>query len=151
MNDFGCILVPLDGLPLSERALSGAMVLAHRFQSEVILLHILHVPMPPSPISHPEVDTGWMRATVACAHRKAGEYLDAQQKKVYRQGIDVRTLMSDRAPAEVILEVAAGEKVDLIVMNGQGQQDSARWSLSSVADTVAHQSSCPVLLMSSVA
>ena len=151
MNDFRCILVPLDGLPLSERALSGVTALAQKFRSEVILLHVLNIPMPPLPMSHPEVESGWMKAALACAYRKAREYLDAQQQEVCQQGIEVRTLMSDRSPAEGILEVAASKQVDLIVMNGQGQQDSARWNLSSVADTVARQSACPVLLMPSAA
>jgi nucleotide-binding universal stress UspA family protein len=151
VNGFKCILVPLDGLPLSERALSGATALAHEFRSEVILLHVLNIPMPPLSTSHPEAESGWMKAALACAYRKAREYLDVQQQEVCRHGIEVRTLMSDRSPAKGILEVAAGEKVDLIVMNGQGQQDSARWNLSRIADTVARQSSCPVLLMPSAA
>jgi nucleotide-binding universal stress UspA family protein len=127
------------------------MALAQKFRSEVILLHVLDIPMPSLPISHPEVERGWMKATLACAYRKAREYLDAQQQEVCQQGIEVRPLMSDRSPIEGILEVAAGEKIDLIVMNGQEQQDSARWNLSRVADMVARQIAYPVLLMPSAA
>jgi nucleotide-binding universal stress UspA family protein len=100
-------------------------------------------------MSHPEVDTGWRNAALACAYRKAQEYLDAQQQTVCRLGIEVRTLMSDRAPAEAIINMAVSEEVDLIVMNGQGPQDSVRWNLSNVAGTVARQSPCPVLFMTS--
>jgi nucleotide-binding universal stress UspA family protein len=149
MIDYRCILVPLDGSSLSEQALFRATALAQKFRSDVILLHILNIPMPAVPVPHPEVCTGWKRVALRCARRKAEKYLDEQQCKVRRQGLAVRTLMCDRAPVQGILDVAIREGVDLIVMNGHAQEDLSRWHLGSVAGTVARHSPCPVLLMPS--
>ena len=147
MTEFKRILVPLDGSPLSERALPSATALAGKSGSEILLLRVLDIPKPNPPTSHPEVTTGWERQARACAHQKAQSYLDAQQQEVYRQGNEVRALMHDGSPAEDILQVAGSEKVDLIVMSTHGRGGLALWSLGSVADKVARHSPCPVLLV----
>lgn len=149
MTGMRSILVPLDGSPLTEQALFRATALAQKFRSEVILLHILPIPVPAPPVSHPEMCTGWKRVALGCARRKAEKYLDAQQRQVRRQGIEVRALMCDRAPAEGILDVATREGVDLIVMHGRVHEGSPHGHLDGVAGAVAQQSPCPVLLMPS--
>jgi len=147
MVEFKRILVPLDGSPLSVRAIPFALALARKFESEVILLRVLDIPTPTAPTSHPEVTIGWVREAREYAHREAQSYLDARQREVYQQGIKVRALMRDRSPAEDILDVAAAEKVDLIVMTTHGQGGLARWTFGSVANKIAHHSPCPVLLV----
>ena len=151
MTEFKCILVPLDGSPLSERALPSATALAQKSGSEILLLRVLDIPKPTPSTAHPEVTTGWERQARACAHQKAQSYLDAQQQEVYEQGIEVRALMRDQSPAEDILQVAGSEKVNLIVMSAHGQGGLARWTFGGVADKVARHSPCPVLLVCSSA
>ncbi len=147
MTEFKRILVPLDGSPLSEQALPVATSLAQKYGSEIILLRVLDIPVPTPPTSHPEVAIGWVREARAHAHQEAQSYLDAWQKEVYRQGMEVRALMRDRSPAEDILRVADSEKVDLIIMSAHGQGGPARWTFGSVADKVARHSPCPLLLV----
>jgi len=144
---FKRILVPLDGSPLSERALPIAMAMARKFGSKIILLRVLDIPVPTPPASHPGVAIGWVREARTQAHEEARSYLDVQQREVHRQGIEVRALMRDRSPADDILQVAASEKVDLIVMSAHGRGGLARWTFGSVADKVARHSPCPVLLV----
>lgn len=143
---FERILVPLDGSPLSERALPLAISLAQKYGGKIILLRVLDIPVPTPPASHPEVTIGWVREARREAHEEAKSYLDARQREVHRQGIKVRALMRDRSPAEDILDVAASEKVDLIVMSAHGRGGLARWTFGSVADKVARHSPCPVLV-----
>ena len=83
----------------------------------------------------------------AHAHREAQPYLGAQAREAYEQGIDVRAMMRDRAPAEDILQVASNETVALIAMSAQSQRRLARWTCGGVADKVARRSLCPVLLV----
>jgi len=147
MIEFKRILVPLDGSPLSERALPVATALAQKFGSEILLLRVLDIPNPTPPVSQPEVTIGWVREARAQAHEEAQTYLDARQQEVYRQGFEVRALRRDRSPAEDILQVASSEKIDLIVMSAHGQGGLARWTFGSVADKVARHSPCPVLLV----
>jgi nucleotide-binding universal stress UspA family protein len=147
MVEFRHILVPLDGSSLAERAIPLARALAEKFKSEILLLRVLDIPKPTPPTSHLEVTMGWVREARAQAHEEAQSYLDARQQEVYQQGIQVRALMRDRAPAEDILQVASTEKIDLIVMSAHGQGGLARWTFGSVADKVARHSPCPVLLV----
>jgi nucleotide-binding universal stress UspA family protein len=92
---------------------------------------------------------GWMKAALACAYRRAEKYLDVQRQEVCRQGIEVRTRVCDRSPAEAIVTMAVTEGVDLIVMSSRGRRDLAHWDTSMVADMVVRRSPCPVLLMDS--
>ncbi len=151
MTEFTRILVPLDGSPLSERALPVATTMAQKFGSEIVLLRVLDIPMPAPPTPYPEVSIGWERQARACAHRKAQSFLDALQQEVYEQGIEVRALMRDGSPAEDILQAACGEKVDLIVLSAHGREGLDRWTFGGVADKVARHSPCPVLLVRYVA
>jgi nucleotide-binding universal stress UspA family protein len=141
------ILVPLDGSRLAERAIPLATALAQRFGSEIVLLRVLDIPEPTPPTSHVEVAIGWVREARTHALQEAQSYLDAQQRDLHRQGIEVRALMRDRSPAEDILDIASSQKIDLIVMSAHGQGGLARWAFGSVADKVARHSPCPVLLV----
>jgi nucleotide-binding universal stress UspA family protein len=147
MTEFRCILVPLDGSRLAERAVPLAIALAEKFGSEILLLRVLDIPEPTAPTSHLEVTIGWVREARAHAHEEARSYLEKWQQNIYHQGIAVRALMRDRSAPEDILEVADSEKIDLIVMSAHGQGGRARWTFGSVADKVARHSPCPVLLV----
>ncbi len=147
MTEFRRILVPLDGSRLAERAIPLATTLARKFGGEILLLHVLDIPIPTLPTSHLEVTMGRVREARAQALKEAQEYLDTRQQEIHQQGIEVRVLTRDRSPAEDILQVADSERIDLIVMSAHGQGGLARCSFGSVADKVARQSPCPVLLV----
>ena len=144
---FKRILVPLDGSPTSEKALPTALALAQKFESEIILLRVLDIPVPTPPTSHPEVTIGWVREARQHAHQEAESYLEAVQSEVDRQGIRTQILLRDTAPAEDILNVAGTEDIDLIVISSHGKGGLARWTFGSVAEKVARHSPCPVLLI----
>jgi nucleotide-binding universal stress UspA family protein len=146
MTEFRRILVPLDGSPLAEQALPLATALAKKFGSEILLLRVLDIPVAVAPTSHLEVIIGWVREARAHAHQEARTYLDVQQHEIYRQGIAVRAMVRDESAAEDILQVAACEGIDLIVMNAHGHGGQARWTFGSVAEKVVRHSPCPVLL-----
>ena len=147
MVEFKRILVPLDGSSLSERALPVARVLARKFESQIILLHVLDIPTPTAPTSHLEVMMGWVREARQCALQEAQSYLETIQRELYGEGFETRVLLRDRSPAEDILDVACAEDIDLIVMSSQGKGGLARWTLGGVAEKVARHSLCPVLLV----
>jgi len=147
MIEFKCILVPLDGSPLSERALPVATELARKFESRVILLRVLDIPTPTVPTLHPEVIPSWVGEACKHAHQEAERYLNARQEELCQQGFETQVLLRDTLPAEDILDAAIAEDVDLIVMSTHGRGGLARWTFGSVADKVARHSPCPVLLV----
>jgi nucleotide-binding universal stress UspA family protein len=147
MTKFKRILVPLDGSPLAKRALPVALALAQKFESQIILLRVLDIPVPTPPTSHPEVMIGWVREARQHAHQEALSYLETVQGELDQQGVKTRTLLRDTAPAEDILDVAGAENIDLIVMSSHGRSGLTRWTFGSVAEKVARHSPCPVLLI----
>jgi len=144
MTEFRRILVPLDGSTLSERALPYAISLAHKYDSDVILLRVLDLPEF-TLARHPEEH--WMREAVQISYREAQSYLDTVRANLAGQGIEARTVVLQESPAEDILFLADSEEVALIVMSSHGKGEALRWSAGSVADKVMQHSPCPVLLV----
>jgi nucleotide-binding universal stress UspA family protein len=148
MNELKNILVPLDGSPLSEKAIPLAATLAKAFNSQLILVRVLD-------LLHPMVLAPHLTSATALALAKAHEhtcqvakeYLELQQKELEQQGLHTRIFLLDTSPAEGILEAAANHKADMIVMSTHGRGGLSRWALGSVADKVTRHASCPVLLV----
>ena len=147
MIEFKRILVPLDGSPLAERALPPATALALKLESQVILLRALEIPTSPLPAYYPKAAKNLMLEVCDQMRQEAESYLKTLEADLRRQGLDVRILLPDPPPAESIIDAAATEDVDLIAMSTHGRGGLARWAFGSVADKVAHHSSCPVLLI----
>jgi nucleotide-binding universal stress UspA family protein len=144
MNVFSRILIPMDGSELSERALPYAISLAHKYDSDLILLRVLDLPEFAA-THHPEEQ--WMQEAVQAGYREAQSYLNAIQAKLTEQGIGARSVILQESPAEDILFLASSEEVDLIVMSSHGKGEALRWTAGSVADKVMQHSPCPVLLV----
>jgi nucleotide-binding universal stress UspA family protein len=146
MVEFKRILVPLDGSPLSERALPVAMALADRFESQVILLRALNISVQAIPIYDPGA-SAQISETFERLRQEAESYLLIQEGRLCQQGIGARIILDNHSPAESIITAATTEDVDLIVMSTHGHGGLARWAYGSVADKVARHSPCPVLLV----
>ena len=145
MNRFGRILVPLDGSDLAEEALSIAIELADKFDSQVILLRVLDIPLPLSPSPYPE--ERWAHEALQYTYRHAQLYLDEHSQLLTDKAIPVRVLIREESPADEILLVAVAEDVDVIVMTSHGMGGPSRWPSGSVAAKVMQMSPCPVLLV----
>jgi nucleotide-binding universal stress UspA family protein len=63
------------------------------------------------------------------------------------QGIKVSTAMCPGAVANVIIEYAEANEIDLIAMCTHGRTGLARWTLGSVADRVLRAGRIPLLLV----
>ena len=79
MTEFNRILVPLDGSSPGEKALPVATTLAEKFESTIILLRVLDIPTPSTPVSHPEVTIDWVIEARRYALQEAESYLNVRQ------------------------------------------------------------------------
>jgi len=148
MAELKTILVPLDGSPLSEKALPLAMSLAKKFDSQIILVRALDFLHPT--VLAPHLTTATAQAlTEAHEHSylEAKNYLETQQQELESQGLRVQIILLDISPAEGILEAAIHHQIDLIVMSTHGRGGLKRWAMGSIADKVARHAPCPVLLV----
>ncbi len=147
MIEFRRIMIPLDGSSLAEKAIPVATAIAKKFEGQIVLLRVLDIPTPTILKLHPEVIPGWVSEACEYARREAESYLKTLQDALRRQGFEVQTMVTENSPAEDILDAAASEAVDLIVMSSHGQSGMGRWAFGSVAYKVVQESSCPVLLV----
>ena len=146
------ILVPLDGSPLSEYALPAACDIARRSGAALRLVHV-HMRATSNPIyveGLPMIDERLQ--SLGKDHERA--YLERVRDRISaEQGLRVTIALHDLASeagrdpsiADALAADAAATDTDLIVMTTHGRGGLARFWLGSVADTLIHVSSVPVL------
>ena len=109
------ILLPMDFSDRCMGMLPYAQAVAAKFGAELILLHVE---------SDDELaDTG----------------------KDPRRDMDVRRVLYDGDPADVIVEWVKSERIDLVVMPTHGYGEFRRFLIGSVTAKVLHDVACPVL------
>jgi nucleotide-binding universal stress UspA family protein len=64
-----------------------------------------------------------------------------------RQGVPLNTLTPGGRPEEAIVQVAAAQQTDLIIMGSSGRTGLKRLFMGSVAERVIGQAACPVLVV----
>ena len=146
MVTFKKILVPLDGSTLSEKALPIALSMARAYDGQLILIRSEDFPSIILGMGELEASY-WVVEAEEQMHREVGNYLTEKADELRRQGYHVETKQGRQMPAKAIIDAAAYEKVDLIVMSTHGRGGVARWALGSVTDRVARHAPCPVLLV----
>lgn len=142
-DDITRILVPLDGSEESEAVLPHAIELAILADAEIILTRAAIAPFDIAVTIGTEAlkdYTGRMRV-------QAEEYL-ARVMRTLPAGVKVSysTLTADRAP-DAILASAEQGNADLIAMATHGRSGWARIAVGSVAETVLHRATTPILLI----
>ena len=137
------ILLATDGSEDSELAARAAVELANSTGSELHLVHVKLIPIPPP---YPEV-LDW-RDDLECADREARELLDEQVKKVKELGGTVAGIhLREEEPAEEIIALAEELGADLIVVGSRHRGRIRRALAGSVSDWVVRHARCPVLMI----
>ncbi len=137
------ILVPLDGSPLSEKALEHAAELAHGTDAEIILLEAVQDSLAAVPEARYNVP---VRQVYGCAIRGM-KYLEDIAGRMRRGGCKVRCDVLEGDPRDAILSYARREKVDLIVMSTHGRAGLKRKVLGCLAEKLVFVTSAPVMLV----
>jgi len=137
------ILLPVDFSPRCEGAAHYARILAHRFHSEIVLLHAV------------PYNTFFYGPAENMAYTNSAEYME--ESAAIRaamlenfladefQGLATRRTVLQKDPAHAILDYAMMEHCDLIVMPTHAHSPFHRMLLGSVTARVLHHACCPVL------
>lgn len=123
------ILVPLDGSLEAECVLPYLRDLAPRFNAKV---HVL------------AVGIGQRTRRV---NRLLEDYIVKMAEELKRQDINAEASVVYGTTADMILEFAQHQKVDLILMATHGLSGVTRWWLGSVAEKVVSASPTPIMLV----
>ena len=151
------ILVPMEGSPLSMKALETA--LTDYPDAEIVVVHVMD-PIgsglslidvmrptfddgsPPGSVS-PEYWREWREK----AEQKAEAVFDEARETAAEHDRSVETVLEFGEPDNVILEYAEGRDVDRIVMGSHCRSGADRFLLGSVAETVVKRAPAPVMVV----
>jgi nucleotide-binding universal stress UspA family protein len=139
---FQKILIPLDGSPLAERAITHLQWLAPPATTALVLVSVLE----PWRYSFGAIDFTTPNL-VTFIHTSTQEYMDRQRTQLQEAGYQVSVQIVDGDPAQEILDVARKTGADLIAMSTHGRSGFVRWALGSVAERVIQGATLPIFLV----
>lgn len=142
---FQKIVIPLDGSFRAEQALPVAARVARATGGSLLLVQVVNTPidysggLAPVPMMTTEI--------VEAELKGAADYLTAVAARRNLAGIAISTEVRYGIPAQQLMEAAQRRGSDLIVLCSHGRTGFARWALGSVAHTLVHQSTVPLLVL----
>jgi nucleotide-binding universal stress UspA family protein len=141
MTPISKILVPVDFSERSQDATRYAAALACSFHSELTLLHVFIQPW--AAYSSPEGYATPPPYDLDSTYQQVNDRLDDFLKDEL-QKFKVRHVVTCGEPANQIVDIAASEHYDLIVMPTHGYGPFRRFLLGSITAKVLHDAPCPV-------
>lgn len=146
MFRFQRILVPLDGSEFAETALQPAMAIAGAMESDLVLFRVAQpIPRTRTLAEMPDV----YNDVVAATFREAEDYLVNLREQLPHDKITIEFRPGEEGIARQILDYAAENRVDLIVMSSHGYTGIKRWAHGSVAEKILHGACCATLIVRS--
>ena len=142
---FQRILVPLDGSFRAEQALPVAAHIARATGGALLLVQVVSPPvdysggLAPVPLMNEQV----IESEIAAAT----DSLTAVAASRVLAGIPTSTEVQFGFPAQRLIAAAEAHGIDLVVLCSHGRTGFTRWALGSVAHTLVHQSTVPVLVL----
>lgn len=136
------ILAPTDFSEYSKEAVAYAFELAQKFGAKLLLLHVIEMPAyPVEGFVPPSIGSTLIEDLERQAWADLAQVLpEAQNDKV---ALTRQVVVG--IPYRKIVEVAAAEKADLIVMATHGRTGLGHLLIGSVAERVVRTAPCPVL------
>lgn len=138
------VLVAVDGSEASNNAARVAVALAEQRKAKVTIVTVVRPPegwwgvggAPPSP-----------EAMSVAITRARSEVLDPLAEEFHGADCTVELVEEIGDPAGVVLRLVDELDVDVLVVGRRGSSLVERLMLGSVADRLAHEATCPVLIV----
>jgi RND family efflux transporter MFP subunit len=133
------ILFATDFLESSRLALDYAVAFAHHFKATVVLLHAVELS---TPAEEAEAVTG----RPSLSRKAAEERLEAFASGLRRTGLEVKTLVEDGTPCQVILDAVKAYSPDLLVLGVHGDHRGVgHLVIGSNTEKILLSVACPTL------
>lgn len=135
------ILVPTDFSDESNAAKIYATMLAASFQATLHLLHVI-----PDPLAMGwGVDAAYLPQLLERTERNVREQLEKVVTDDDRKTVSLRVAVETGSPVTKIVEYAANNGIELIVMGTHGRGAMERMWVGSVTQGVLQRATCPVV------
>lgn len=138
------ILVPVDFSDYSRPALLYSSELAEVFGAELILIHIIEPVIYPPDFSMGQIALPPFTIDIDTA---ATEELEKLIKNELPGTIKAKILVRTGKPFVEIVDAAAEENIDLIIISSHGRTGVEHILFGSTADKVVQKAPCPVLTL----
>ena len=132
------ILVGTDGSGTAATAVANAVDMAKAMDAEVIVVSAY----PPAKAAAPP-----FTATDSVAGVEVANGLLEDVQKRHGDGMKLRTVAREGAAADVMLDIAEEENVDVIIVGNKGMTGAKRFVLGSVPNAISHHAPCHVLIV----
>jgi nucleotide-binding universal stress UspA family protein len=131
------ILVATDLSSASVNALNYAKIIATRYSSHVVVVHVCQ---PTSYLAIPE--GGWVEDTVA---QKAEEEIEALGAELRAEGYETEVINASGSIKDEVMSLAKAHDADLVVLGTHGKHGIERLLFGSEAEALIHYCDRPVL------
>ena len=135
------ILVPTDGSEFARKAELHALFLAKVSGAEIIALRVSENQF----ITGISVTDEVEQLNLILKDRCEEDLKEFEEMN--EDGVKISSIIREGSPANVILDVAVEEDIDLIVIGSSGKSGFDRFILGSVSDKVVNAAKCPVLVV----
>ena len=133
------ILVPVDGSEGSDRAVAQAISMAEICDAKLNFLYVANI--------NQLAINACLSDAILEAVTKAGNVILDRAMNLVPAGIEKEAFSETGSPAVVILDFAASNDIDLIVMGSRGLGLVKGVLLGSVSQYIVEQAKCPVLVV----
>ena len=133
------ILVPVDGSEGSDRAVAQAISMAEICDAKLNFLYVANI--------NQLAINACLSDAILEAVTKAGNVILDRAMNLGPSGIEKEAFSETGSPAVVILDFAASNDIDLIVMGSRGLGLVKGVLLGSVSQYIVEQAKCPVLVV----
>ena len=140
------ILVAVDFLPASLRAVEHAFAWAKQLRASILLLHVVD----------PIYTGGFVNLVTRQkvrqeARRRALEKLNELVESHANAGVPITCVVRDGLPEIEILRLAEKRNVNMIVLGRRPKNPLSRWIMGSVSDDIVDIAPCPVVVVNRLA
>ncbi|MGC9517938.1 MAG: universal stress protein [Methanomicrobiales archaeon] len=144
------ILLPTDGSEYAQRAGEHAIWLANQSMADIIVLNVIetaYLQALPEDQLITVLDQGLRAESKRAVEDFEKIIMDRKCDGTCRESMNVKTVIKEGHPVDMILETVDEEKIDLIIMGTAGKHGLDRLLLGSVTEKVVRTSKCPVLVV----
>jgi nucleotide-binding universal stress UspA family protein len=137
---FARVLLATDLSAASEEATERALELTRRLEADLLVVSVID----PGQLRLPG---GRFRARIDQVRAQQEAAAQAIVRRGQAAGINVSFLIWQGEPGESIVDAAASEGADLIVVGSHGRGAVGRFLIGSVSDHVVRHARCPVMVV----
>jgi|CXWL01.1.fsa_nt_gi nucleotide-binding universal stress UspA family protein len=148
-NQFSKILVPIDGSKNADEALSKALVIAEKFDSKIILIHVItdflqEFSTTAEGLAIPNTAVVKIRTAI---EEQAEIMMMKKLEQVQKKKLNCEYIIKVGDAGSEIIQYAEKNNIELIVIGARGLGKFKQLLLGSVSNKVVTNSHCPILII----